>query len=300
MRKENSKYEGNAGSLRVLGRIITMLLSHILDDSQVGPLIIKLQEVSEIITAPKQTTYEVDNILHYTIIEYLDARTEAIESYGMSKMRPKHHFMSHFAKLYKYHGPLIHLWAMRMESKHQYMKNCIRTSKNFKNPSRTCAVRHQMAQITYGYTGLFPPKFDVPSTAVSVKDLKNVKIDVVEEFVSDLRLSQAALLPVSVTVFGTKYEAGMILALKKNYVGEMTVGIIKVIAFWNEQVTFGCAVYEAFQTKHGYYVSSKKIKNLEVVNQSNLADHQPLHRIGSAERFKFSLHHFVSQSRKDE
>ena len=58
-RKKNSKYEGNAGSLRVLGRVVTMLLSSELENSEVGPLIIKLQEVSELITAPKLTIFEI-------------------------------------------------------------------------------------------------------------------------------------------------------------------------------------------------------------------------------------------------
>ena len=56
-----------------------------------------------------------------------------------------------------------------------------------------------------------------------------------------------------------------------------------------------CELCRPEQGKIGFYVTSKKIKNLEVVNQSNLADHHPLHRIGAAERFSFYLHHFVSQ-----
>lgn len=294
-RKKNSKYEGNAGSLRVLGRIITTLLSDVLEESQVGALIVKLRDVSEIITAPKLTKYEIDNILHFTVMEYLDLRTEAIENLGMGTMKPKHHFMSHYSKLYMMHGPLIHLWAMRMESKHQYMKNCVRTSKNFINPSKTCASRHQMAQITYAYTGLFPPKFDVPHEAASISELKVMKNDVRDEFVRNLSIGEDALLPTNVTVFGTKYEAGMVLVLDKRSFGELTVGLLKVIAYWKEQVYFGCTVFEAVQSKLGFYVTSKKIKNLEVVNHSKLADHHPLHRIGTAERFSFSLHHFVSQ-----
>ena len=65
-RPRKNKYEGNAGSLRVLGRILPMLLSNLLDESRVGHLIVKLQEVSELITAPKLTLYEIDKILNYT------------------------------------------------------------------------------------------------------------------------------------------------------------------------------------------------------------------------------------------
>ena len=112
-RKKNSKYEGNAGSLRVLGRVVTMLLSSELENSQVGPLIVKLQEVSELITAPKLTIFEIEETLHDTIADYLRMRVEAIEEIGMNSVKPKHHYLSHYAKLYRYYGPLIHLWAMR-------------------------------------------------------------------------------------------------------------------------------------------------------------------------------------------
>ena len=126
-RKKNQKFEGNAGSLRVLGRILPLVLSEVIDNSLVGQLLIKLFEVSELITALKLTVYEVSNVMKPTIISFLDLRVDAIEEVGMDKLRPKHHYLSHYASLYKFYGPLIHLWALRMESKHQFFKNVIRT-----------------------------------------------------------------------------------------------------------------------------------------------------------------------------
>ena len=106
-------------------------LGDLLDKSKVGNHIIKLQEVSELITAQKLTVYEIENILHNTIVEYLQMRIDAINEISMSNCRPKHHYLSHYSKLFKYHGPLIHLWAMRMESKHTFMKGVVRTVKTF-------------------------------------------------------------------------------------------------------------------------------------------------------------------------
>ena len=292
--KKNTKYEGNAGSLRVLGRIVPMLLSSELDGSQVGNLIIKLEEVSELITAPKLTRYEIDNILHFTIIEYLDLRVEGIETFGMDTIKPKHHFLSHYSKLYKFHGPLIHLWAMRMEAKHTFFKNCIRTSKNFINPAKTCATRHQMAQISYCYLGLFPRKFEIPVDAVSVKDLMTITKDVsLKIFFSSI--SQEALIPKTIKIFGTVYETGMVLVVEKRDLGEIKVGILQAISFYREKVTFGCTVFEALLSKHGYFVSSKKVSDMETFKLGSLPDHHPLQRVGTASKFCFSLHHYVSQ-----
>ena len=63
-RKKGSKYEGNAGSIRILSRIVTMILTDVLDKSDVGKHIVRLQEISELITAPKLNKYEIENKLN--------------------------------------------------------------------------------------------------------------------------------------------------------------------------------------------------------------------------------------------
>lgn len=172
-RKANSKYEGSAGQLRVLSRMMTVLLSHVLDRSEAGKIIIKLAEVSEIVTAPKLSCFEIEVIMPEIIHEYLDCRVNAVEELGMSNPKPKHHMISHYAENYMKYGPLIMLWGMRMESKHVYFKTVIRAAKNFKNVGKTCAQRHQLAQISYAYTGLFPrSKLDIPDDAVDVRSMK--------------------------------------------------------------------------------------------------------------------------------
>ena len=184
---------------------------------------------------------------------------------------------------------------MRMESKHQYFKHCIRTSKNFINPTKTCAVRHQRAQITHVYNGLFPPKFEVPANAASVKDLFSMMSsdNLLRKFMAEL--SSDTLLPTNIKIFGTKYEPGMILVLRKSGFGALEVGVLRFISYKNEKVIFCCTVFEAFQSKHCYYVTSKKSQDFEMMSYDRLGDHYPLHRIGTADKFCFSLHHYISE-----
>ena len=70
-----------------------MLLSSMLDSSQVGHLVIKLQEVSEFIASPRYTKYEAETLIYFTITEYLELRQDAIEKFGMSNLRPKNHYI---------------------------------------------------------------------------------------------------------------------------------------------------------------------------------------------------------------
>ena len=292
-RDKNSKYEGNAGSLRVLSRIVTMILTSVLDESDVGPLIIKLQEMSELITAPQLTVDEIDDVLGVTIREYLDLRVQAVEDLGMTTIKPKHHFASHYSRLYRENGPLIQLWAMRMESKHCFLKNVVKTSKNFKNPPKTCALRHQLAQISFGFDGLFPEKLEIPENAPYKKDLIQITF---EKSVNDFlkNIPNRAVVPKKVKIWGTNYEPGMLIVLRKDEFGELTVGLLKGIAVVDGKVLFGCETFLSSQSKHNYYLALKKIKDLEIWDSEEIVDHHPLTRIGTATNFAFSLHHYVS------
>ena len=45
--------------MRVLSRIMTLILADILDKSAMSELVVNLQEVAEIVTAPKLTRYRM-------------------------------------------------------------------------------------------------------------------------------------------------------------------------------------------------------------------------------------------------
>ena len=293
-RKHGSKYEGNANSLRILSRIITMLISVEAGESVVFPHIIKLQEMSELISAFKLNLYEIDNILHFTIIEYLEMRVTGIDSFGMDSLKPKHHYLSHYSELFKMHGPLIYLWGLRMESKHVFFKNTARNAKSFKNIALTCASRHQMAQISYRYGGLFLDKFFIPKTAPS-KNVVLANCHDVQKFA--LSLKDGSLLPSKITAFGLDYKIGKVLILKKSDIGQtLTVGLVRAIGVSGREICFGCSTFEAEQSQYGYYLTQKDLKSFCHVLLEDLLDFYPLQRIGPQSDFCFSLHHYISRN----
>ena len=293
-RAGNSKYEGNAGSLRVLSRILTTMLSGILDDSAVGVHLIKLHELSEIITAPVLTFEEINFVMEDIIVEYLDLRIEAVEVLVMPRARPKHHYLSHYSRAFRNIGPLISIWAMRMESKHTYFKSVIRTSKNFKNVSLTCSQRHQRAQVSYCYFGLFPrSKFEIPDSSPIAEDLLKVAVDpFMKAFVKDL--DPKSLVPKYIKIYGTNYESGKVLVIKKEQHGRLKVGFIKAISYFNNIVQFVVKTFEASQSKYGSYVTTKFLSENEIVDYDLLADYHPLEMLGPSHSFSFILHHYIS------
>ena len=299
-KKGANKYEGNAGSLRVLSRILTLILSPLLSESSTEKYLIKLHEVGEIITAPALTTFDIEITMKQIISEYLDLRVEAVEGLGMPNPRPKHHYLSHYDRSFRNSGPLISCWGMRMESKHTYMKSVIRAAKNFKNVPLTCATRHQQAQISYAYYGLFNQnKIEVPDNAPEVSDVVKITIDPeLKMYLSSLE--SRTLVPKYVKVFGTRFEAGQVLILKKLAQGHLKIGLIKNISFNGTTVNFCLKTFEASQSKYGFYVTTKFLLNSEVTDLEDLADYYPLEMVGASDSFSFILHHFISTPSSDD
>ena len=291
----NSKYEGTSGQLRVLSRIMTMILYDVIDRSETaGKMIIKLQEVAEIVTAPKLSTYEIDFEMTEIIESYLDLRISAISSLGMPHARPKHHFLGHYPRCYKKYGPLISLWAMRMESKHTYFKGVIKASKNFKNVSKTCASRHELAQVCYRYYGLFPVnKFDIPSNSVSLTEHRDSSTDIHIRQASQVLRSDSLILT-NVKIHGTVYSPGMIVVMKKESLGVLKVGLIRIIAFQDDLVYFVCSTFIAMQSRYNFYVTRGEQAPSEIISYDDLQDYYPLLRIGTTTDFRFALHHYIS------
>ena len=62
------------------------------------------------------------------------------------KLKPKHHYLLHYAAEMRKHGPLRYVWTLPFEAKHQVFKEWSRKMRNKKNLCRMLSVRHQEKQ----------------------------------------------------------------------------------------------------------------------------------------------------------
>ena len=65
-----------------MSRILPHILDKELESSSVGEAIVKLEEMSSLIVATRLTKFEIENDLHFSIVEYLDLRLHMIEKIG--------------------------------------------------------------------------------------------------------------------------------------------------------------------------------------------------------------------------
>lgn len=90
---------------------------------------------------------------------YVFQHLELIQEVFKIKLIPKHHFLTHYATLILLMGPLIYMSTMRFESKHQELKELIKTSRNFMNVTHTITKRHQTKLTFKGDTYLSKCQF---------------------------------------------------------------------------------------------------------------------------------------------
>ncbi|XP_064470088.1 uncharacterized protein LOC135384833 [Ornithodoros turicata] len=105
-------------------------------------LYLLLREIVDIVMCRKLPTSYVPYLQRLITFFYHDF--QALFS-GIS-VPCKMHYLVHYPSFIFKYGPLVNIWAMRFESKHQYFKDMTRKLRNFKNVTRMLAVRHQYLQ----------------------------------------------------------------------------------------------------------------------------------------------------------
>lgn len=101
-------------------------------------VVVSLLKCVNIIFAPVISECSVSN-LRVLIGEHL---THLKQQFNC-KLIPKHHFLIHYPNIIRKMGPLIYLWSMRFEAKHNFFKNTCKKLNSFKNVAKTLALNHQ-------------------------------------------------------------------------------------------------------------------------------------------------------------
>ena len=176
-------------------------------------------------------------------------------------------------------------------SKHRVAKNTVESAKNFKNVSLTVSERQQMRMASVYYRGMFDThKYIVMGEATKVQNIteKGEFWDRIKEFLGgDDTVSEEVFL------WGQKFKKGDVVALQVLDGGDaLKVGLVKMLVIKRDEVCFAVREYVCRKTELGYFVSMHVSAETKFV--SKLADTKPLIMRGTASKFQFVLHHFIS------
>jgi len=135
-----SSIPGSAAQIWCLFRNLAFIIGYLVpSSSKYWSLYILCRKMIEIIFAPSVTVSQIAYLdllvsQHHTLLLQLAAED----------FTPKCHYVTHYPRLMSVYGPLRHLWCMRFENYHQYLKSVAQSCGNYKNICRTLADRNQM------------------------------------------------------------------------------------------------------------------------------------------------------------
>lgn len=138
--KGKSNIRGSASQVFCFFRHFSMYVGeHVPCENEVWRLYVLLRKVVDIVMSRKvPTTYVpyLQRLIHFLCLDFQTL-------FPAASVPCKLHYLTHYPSYILKYGPLINLWAMRFESKHQYFKDVARKVRNFKNIARTLVLRHQ-------------------------------------------------------------------------------------------------------------------------------------------------------------
>lgn len=267
----HERLSGTAAQNWCLLRIFPLLIEDIIDVmDDVYQCMLLLRNITEFIMAPRISVGQICE-MKFLIEDYLDRRSKLFCSV---KLRPKHHFMTHYAELTLQFGPLVRLWTMRFESKHQYFKRCVRHSKNFINVAYMLANRHQLLQAYLSES----PRFDSNFSSQTVLSIdSSLSADITKLLhLSGILWNQVFS---EVNFKGTVYCKGFLLPLEVNHSKkEIQFGEIVLIIYNGECIEVLVNIlYSKYNFDIGCYILLDREKTeLKILPLPSFADFYPL------------------------
>lgn len=227
--KNLQRLAGSASQNWCFLRIVSVLICDLVQvEDAVYQAILVLRLVVEYVMAPALSHGQVA-YMKVLVEDYLERRQTLFPDV---KLRPKHHYMTHYASLTLQFGPLVRLWTMRFESKHQYFKRCMRSSRNFVNVTGMLANRHQMLQAYLSAGKRFASDLTVVKSTVDV-DFSRVShhLEVLKRSLGQ----NFGQLVSEITFKGTMYSRSQVLPLHiDNDKKEVLFGQIELISVCSE------------------------------------------------------------------
>lgn len=232
-------------------------------------------------------------LLKNLLQEYINFRQS---NFPNVNLRPKHHYILHYADMIQKFGPLNNFCTLRYESKHRYFKNRIKHMLNFKNITYTLAEKHQLLQAVYDKNkSLFTDK--IIAEEVTCYNSENVGINLgINHIIDQLSYKRDFKFITRKIVYrGVKYEEGMFVATGRNDIGHLEAMKIQFI-FINEIYTSIYFLGQLYQLKLSYMRDNglyeffdKNCFSTVCVSYNNLSSVLPLLVQYSKDNVLFSL-----------
>lgn len=234
IRADHKRIKGGAWQVFVLLRLLPLIVSdYIKDESdEVWKNLLQLVEIVEIVMAPAIHESYL-SYLQSCISEYLTLRKL---NFPAVRLRPKHHYLSHYPELIKAYGPLTRVFTLRFESKHTFFKGVVRRCRQFINLLLQLSTKHELLQ-AYLRTGA-DSRCDI-KVFDDVDFIPHNYAVPLQQAIRALNFTTGVRECAKVAFKGTTYQKGDIVTLRqRGYQYKVEMGRITIILFDNNEEIF--------------------------------------------------------------
>lgn len=121
------------------------------------------------------------------------------------RLKPKHHFFTHYPSVIRSLGPVKNYWMMRMEAKHRFFTDQIKKIRNFVNITKSLALKHQ--QMFSSQDSYYGDQIEEPQNKKKLEDLI---------LISKIKSSNLYTID-SLNYNGIEYRKDLLLAQNKSF-----------------------------------------------------------------------------------
>ncbi|KAE8745823.1 hypothetical protein FOCC_FOCC007470 [Frankliniella occidentalis] len=216
------KLGGHAIQNWTLCRLLPFLIGDwVKTDHKLWKLYLLLKRTIELVCAPALTADQVE-LMGVRIKKYMRKRKILPNNY-----KPKHHFFSHYKDLFLKFGPLIHMWTMAFEHRHQYFKRVSQICRNFINLNKLLARKFQLLMAYQSMGQLFPDRPVFSNTSPLEYENENQEL---KDFLMSLNLPEESEVVESLVLNDIKHKPGEFLLLSGTG-GDIILGQVEMIIF---------------------------------------------------------------------
>lgn len=191
-------------------------------------------------------------------------------------LRPKQHLLLHYPRVFRKMGPVIFMWVMRMESKHQVLKQIAQSTKNFINLKKTMAMKHQEKQFFAEFSYADEISISKKTYSIFHDQIYEIYQQILYEHFTEKDISDIIMVN-SVKLNSFKYKRGYLISHASNF-SEINHIIMLEKKIWflcnNE---YGIEQYDTFlnsfmlrKNERVHLVSFSDMKNMQVYEKKFL------------------------------
>lgn len=245
-------------------------------------LFITLLEIYKVVCSP---VISIDGT-YYLKSKIKEHHTLFLELFPERHLIPKAHNLLHYPRAIRMLGPLHQYTCMRLEAKHNPLKQWARTCYNYKNIAKTLASKHQTEQAykNLGKQAMDSTSIEIQSQTVTLASLLD-HADIISNLVG-CPLDTELIVCKTVIVNGYMYRCNVMILIDWKDDLPVFAKVVQIVSHESELHLILQPWDTLYFDDHyqAYAVKEKRTNEFQVMRPDGITEHRPFHTCQNYER----------------